>query len=338
MASRRIGRSLHDGDGLSEDLLAVHLQESAVFGVEDAGRGAVGPEVPAEELAASGLVSLDDRGTGAVAEQDAGAPVGVVGDAVQALGPDHQDVVETLEEQPVGDDETVDPARAHGLEIEGAAVERRGRRPRPGPCPGRCSRGRWWPGSTWPMSAGSTPDCVEGLAGGRDGESSEVDPPSAASADARPLADPFVGGVHRATVRSVVGDDLLGEGRADPGEPEADGCVGPVRRSCGALDQAVRSQAMGWDVVTRSPSMARTPWSSPANGDRTSTAPTWPTSAPGCDAVLPVRPGSERLEDTGGWTHDEAFDRRRGTRLRGPLRSRRHAKRRRAVDRRRPAY
>ena len=63
--------------------------------------------------------------------------------------------------------------------------------------------------------------------------------------------------------------------------------------------QAVRSQAMGWRLVTRSPSTASTPASMPANGERTSWSPTWPSTSPAAMRV-PSREAVDRAEHAGG--------------------------------------
>ena len=60
-----------------------------------------------------------------------------------------------------------------------------------------------------------------------------------ALADAGPFSDPGVGGVH-VLGEVVVGDDLFGKGGADPGDANT--------------HAVVRSQAIGWREVTRSPS------------------------------------------------------------------------------------
>ena len=66
---------------------------------------------------------LEHRGAGAVGEEDGRAPVGVVGDARQGVGPDDQDPVDARGHEAVGGDQAVDEAGAGGVEVEGAAAQ-----------------------------------------------------------------------------------------------------------------------------------------------------------------------------------------------------------------------
>ncbi len=160
-------------------------------------------------------------------------------------------------DEPVGGDEAVDQAGAGGVEVERAArqaelvLHRRGRG-RHGAVGGgggedeqrRCrrvdaghARVAWRPASTDRPGGGAA---------------------DVALADAGAFDDPVVVGVER-LLEVVVGDDLVGQGGAPPGDHRAS----DARRYCWHLvsprvrhDPSLRSQAIGWRGVTRSVSSA----------------------------------------------------------------------------------
>ena len=85
---RGAGRVDHHRDGPAEDLLAVHRACSRrCRRIEQLAGGAVGAEVEREQLAGP-VDGLEHHGAGAVAEEDGGVAVVLVGDAAQGLGPD----------------------------------------------------------------------------------------------------------------------------------------------------------------------------------------------------------------------------------------------------------
>ena len=92
--------------------------------LEQAGGAAVAPEIPREQTWSLVGRRAEHHGGGAVAEEDAGAAVGGVGDARQRLGTDHEHVLEVAGgEQRRADDELVDEPGAPGVEVERPAVQ-----------------------------------------------------------------------------------------------------------------------------------------------------------------------------------------------------------------------
>ena len=112
----------HHAHRAAEDLAPVHLHVAADIRVQQRLRGAVGAEVPAEQLPGAFDGFEHDR-TGTVSEQDRGAPVLPVDDPRQRLGTDDQDLVGARTDEAVRGDEGVDEARAGGVEVERTALQ-----------------------------------------------------------------------------------------------------------------------------------------------------------------------------------------------------------------------
>ena len=113
--SRRLD---HHPDRLTEDLLAVHVEEAAVVTLEEVAERAVGTEVPREQLAGAVDRFEHDR-TGTVTDQDGDRSVVPVGDAAQGLRPDHQEPLGPDGQHAVGHHQRVDEARAGRVDVEG---------------------------------------------------------------------------------------------------------------------------------------------------------------------------------------------------------------------------
>ena len=106
--------------------------------------------------------------------------------------------------------------------------------------------------------------------------------------------------VSRRGLEVGVGDDLVGQGGAPAGDR---GIAGGVRPR-----HAVRSQAMGWRGMTRSPATARKPLTVPANGERTSCAGDVADARRPTSIVLALGERRGGLEHAGGRAHDQALD------------------------------
>ena len=135
---RLLTRVDHDAHGPAEHLSPVHLQVAADLGVEEALGGAVGVEVPPEELAGA-VHPLEHDGARAVGEEDGGVAVLPVGDAGQRVGADQRAPCPRPWRSARGpSDQPVDETGAGGVDVEGAAAQaelglhgRRGGRDRP---------------------------------------------------------------------------------------------------------------------------------------------------------------------------------------------------------------
>ena len=87
---RPLGRLDHHPHRLAEDLLAVHVQVAAVVALEQVAEGAVGAEVPAEQVPGP-VDRLEHHRPGPVAHQHGHGAVVPVGDAAEGVGADEQD-------------------------------------------------------------------------------------------------------------------------------------------------------------------------------------------------------------------------------------------------------
>jgi hypothetical protein len=111
-----LGHARHRG---LVDLATVHLNERPLLGhAQQLGLGAIGAEHEASDLARR-IDCLDDRSTRPVAEQDARAGVGVIGEAAENVGPHNQNTTRrTGLDQGFGLGESEQEARASGSQIE----------------------------------------------------------------------------------------------------------------------------------------------------------------------------------------------------------------------------
>ena len=185
--------------------------------LEQVAERAVGPEVPRQQLAGA-VDGLEHHGTGPVAHQHGHRPVVPVGDPAEGLRPDDQEAFGADGQHAVGHGQGVDEARAGGVDVEGA----------PGDADAVLHGGR-----------GARDDLVRG-GGGQDHAVDLVRPPAGpgqggqsgldgqlgggaadpALADAGPLPDPGVVGVHGHR-QVVVGHHLVGHGDAPAGHDAA---------------------------------------------------------------------------------------------------------------------
>ena len=118
--------------------------------------------------------------------------------------------------------------------------------------------------STRSTSLGRRAGVGQGGAAGLDGQGGgAVRRP--ALADAGALHDPRVGGVEGG-LEVLVGDDLLGQRGAPPGEARAGRVHATHHAAAGTGRHAVRSQATGWLRVSRSPATASRPITAPRKG------------------------------------------------------------------------
>ncbi len=188
---------------------------------------------------------LDHHGGGAVGEEDGGAAVVPVGDAREGLGSDQQHLAGAGGDDAVGQREAVDEPRARRIDVDGPAPEAEVLLHRGGGA-GHCLvRG-----------GGGEDDEVD--LGRLDTRSGQRHPtglgrqlrggaPDPALPDAGPLGDPLVAGVHGGG-EVVVGDDLVGQRCAPPGDRHATlslGHAGHVRPS------SARRWAADWSPVRR---------------------------------------------------------------------------------------
>ena len=151
------------------------------------------------------------------------------------------------------------------------------------------------------MSLGRTPSALDRGAARLDGEPARG-AAHVALLDARALGDPVVARVH-ARGEVVVRQGLVGQRRAPPDDASA---AQATEHRCVA--HAVRSHAMGWLTVTRSPSTAMRPMTTPAKGERTSWSPTRPTTAPAW-ITSPAASSAVGREHPGGRADDEPLGR-----------------------------
>ena len=197
----------------------------------------------------------------------------------------------------MGSDEAVDEAGARGVDVHGAAREAElvlhgGRVP-----------GTW---SSGVCGQDDEVDLVGRDAGHAHGLWRRLDGEPAGGAadvafgDAGALADPSS---EVSTISAMSALVRIFSGRAVPH---------PVMRRAAhwgvvlhRVSVSRSSQAMGWLAVTRLASTARKPWSSPANGLRTSTPLTWPSSRPASMMLRGLV--VDRREDAGTGADDEAF-------------------------------
>ena len=105
------GRVDHDAHGAAEDLLALHVDEPADLGPQQAPERTVGVEIPGQQLAGT-LDRFEHDSAGAVAEQHGGVAVVPVGDPRQRVGADQQHLARAHRDHPVGGDQAVDEARS----------------------------------------------------------------------------------------------------------------------------------------------------------------------------------------------------------------------------------
>jgi hypothetical protein len=241
-AFERAGRRVdHDPHGPAEHFSSLHLERAAEVAVQRLLGAAVGVEIPTEQRRRS-VDGAEDRSGRAVGEEHGRVAVGPVGDASEGVGADHQDRVRPGGDESLGGDERVHPTRAGGVQVEGAAAEPetvldRGRRGRHGPV--GCGR-----------REDQQVDLGRGDAGVGERSAPRLDrelgrgAADATLSDAGALDDPGVAGVHP-LLEVVVGDDPLGQS----GAPADD-------RTAAGHEPSLRSQAIGWRLVTRSVSSA----------------------------------------------------------------------------------
>lgn len=207
------GGTLHHRHRLAEHFSAVHLHHIAVIGIENVHIVAVRTHVPGHQLTA-GVRPLDHGRSGAVAEQNAGASIVVVGDPVQGIGPDNQNAVHALDQEAVGHHQAVDPSGTGGLQVKRADENAQ--------LPGD---GRWGSPEDVVRGRGGLDDLVDvfradtsviqcklGRVGGQPvGSATDMALP-----DAGALADLLVVGVHHVG-QVIVSEDLVGKDGTDAG-------------------------------------------------------------------------------------------------------------------------
>ncbi len=237
----RLGDRALDGLGdlvhrVAEDLVALHADladaviavEQPAFDVEQVDLGAVAAQVEAQyagigrrPLARRGL---QHHGAGAVAEEDAGAAIGIVEELAHRLGADDQATSGgAARDEAVGDRQGIDEARAHGLDVEGGAdrgadlLLHQGGGSRKGHV--GCGGGDDDHVNIGGGLAGRFQRDLGGPGGHVRGRHALVD--AIPLADAGALDDPFIGGVDHPR-EGFVGDDGFGQKAAHSGD----------RRSC----------------------------------------------------------------------------------------------------------
>ena len=209
----------------------------------------------------------------------------------------------------------------------------------------RSGRGWWWPAPGRRSTAGSTPACSMARRPASTDSDAVVPPTRRSRMPVRSL-------IHASLVSIVLARSSLVttlSGRAVPQPRDHAAADAPRDR---AARQAVLSQAIGWRLVTRSPSTARYACSTPANGERTSWFADAAEDLPRVDGASP-RAGVARVaEHAGRRAHDQplggeevlALERRRRRRAgcrppaRGAGRGRRGRPARRPARRRRCAW
>ena len=220
-----------------EDFAAFHDDRVTQIAVEDGFQIAVDTEVLAEEFALRTLFEHDGAGT--VTEEDGGTPIGPVDDGRHGVAPDDEHAIGPARRghHSVGGHIAVREAGTHDVEVHRATrnAQTGGDHGAGG---GERLLGR---GGAQHEEANVVRREIRSGDGGRGGLGRHVDRGAAnpALTDAGPFSDPGVGGLH-VLGEVVVGDDLFGKGGADAGDANT--------------HAVVRSQAIGWREVTRSPS------------------------------------------------------------------------------------